>query len=1235
MGRSAEGLRTDQNASAPVRLAVKVLGPVGLWADDQPLELGGTKTKALLARLFIDHNQLVPVEELLDTLWPDTAHQATEVTLRSLVSRLRQRLRKAGVVDDVVLTRTNGYQLRIDPDLVDANRFERLLAIGRSHLTAGDPSHAAMVLSEALALWRGPALDEVRHMPFAQIEVRRLEELRLNAIETRIDAELQLGHHLEMVDLLEALTDEHWSRERLWCQRMLALYRSDRRVEALRVFHQLHARLLRELGVEPGAEVSRLEQAILERSPELERRSSTDTSTAAHPNVHHIPLPAPCARNPRGGFFGRTKELEQLHHALNALSAGDPHQMVFIGGEPGIGKTTLAYALARQAHANGAIVLATNADEEFCAPYQPWAELLTHLVEHAPRDLMEQFAPHVGPLVRMVPRLAEILGTPDTATPADPEAARYTWFSAVQGMLRASGAMAPVVLILDDLQWADVPSLHLLRHVMSSDQPARLLIIGTYREFGVGAIHPLAKLLGDAHRIPNVTRIELRGINRRELQQMMEHAAGRELRQGGIALRDALLAETDGNPFYVGELLHHMIDTGSIRQQNGRWLSDIEFRADQLPVSIREVVGQRVARLGEVARRTLMCASVIGRHFDFRLLAQVSDLNENDLLDVLDSTIEAALVVNTGPSRYSFVHALVEHTIYDLLAPTRRTRLHRRVAEAIEGDAHQQPGRRAIELAHHWAETNDPDSARKAIEYTRAAGDEALRLLAPDEALRWYSQVLALLEQSPDEDELLRCQLRIGIGQAQRQVGNPTFRDTLLAAARMAQRLGSTELLVTAVLANSRGFVSNVTTVDDDRLEMLEAACEAVQDSVSSDRALLLSLLALELTHGGDFARRRELADRALAISRSVGDAATRCGVINNIRQAIEVPETLAERLTLTEEALTNAQALQDPVLHCIAALNRTFTLFQASDVTAGNEVLEQARILADSLGQPTYRWWVTLYEADRAAAAGDLDEAETLATQALEIGGASGQPDIAAFYGGQIGPLRVMQGRSEEVVGPLAQLVAQTTALPGYSIFLAMVHCDLDQTQEARALLEPFVADGFASVPWDVFWLPSLFIASCVVADLSWVETAEVLFERLRPFAEQVAYFGPIRWCQIRYALGRLASTLGRFEEADTFFEGAAGHHAEHGAKWCLALTQLSWGESLAARGTPDATLRAAALLHEALTAARAHGYRQLARRALSALEGIEGPSTPPVVPLTLRVAGTSGGQTPITGAL
>jgi class 3 adenylate cyclase/tetratricopeptide (TPR) repeat protein len=919
-----------------------------------------------------------------------------------------------------------------------------------------------------------------------------------------------------------------------------------------------------------------------------------------------VPLPERCLVSSTVGFVGRESERSMLHDAVRRVAREDRHQLVMIGGEPGIGKTALASQCVQSAHKDGAIVLYGRAEEDLGVPYGPWNEALTHLVSHAPPSLIESLGPYAGSLVRLAPALTGQFGASDSVVTSDPEAARHILFSAVTSALRTAGELATVVVILDDLQWADAPSLQLLRHVAAASEPMRLLLIGTFRESDVAAAGPLADLLAALHREPAASRVSLLGLDELELLAMMEGAAGQQIDEDGLSLRDELMAETDGNPFFVGELLRHLTETGGIYQEDGRWVSSSDLRSQGLPVSVREVIARRVERLGEPGTRVLATASVIGRDFDLSLLAAASELDEDTLLDVMDRAAEATLIENVDGNRCTFVHALIEYTLYESLAPARRARLHRRIAEAIEAQCRGRTQGRVGELAYHWAEAVVPEELDKAMGYARAAGDEALARLAPAEALRRYSQALSLLEQRQVEAKGMRAELLLGLGVAQRQTGDAAYRETLLDVAHLAQDLGATELLAAAALANNRGFFSVAGVVDAERVAVLEAASDAMKGTESADRARLLALLASELTYGADLARRRDLMHQAVTMARNIGDPATLVDVINQTSPATTDPETLGELLSLTAEGFEAARSIGDPVLQFWSALQRCFACYQAGIVIEADEALSVARRVAERLGQPIIRMHVTFVMATRAMLAGDLDEAERLSIEAVELGSSTGQPDIAAFFAGQFGVIRVMQGRGAEIVELVRQATAENPGIPAFATFLAGIYCDLDRPEEARAVLEPFVADGFPSIPRDLIWLITMSNIAYAVAELGWTDAAGPVLERLSPFIGQICCIETTTYPEVGYYLGLLAATLDRFEEAEAYFSQAAATHERIGAAWALAKTQLGWGSMLSARGERGDRDRASALLEQALASAQARGYALVARRALQALESV-----------------------------
>src|SRR6476659_7642744 len=359
---------------------------------------------------------------------------------------------------------------------------------------------------------------------------------------------------------------------------------------------------------------------------------------------------------------------------------------MLLAGEPGIGKTTLAARFACAVYDGGAGVVYGRCDEDLGIPYQPWIEVLTQLVRDAPDPVL---AAHVadrgGHLARVVPELARRLSV-EVPVGGDADTERFVLFGCVVDLLARVAGEYPVLVVLDDLHWADRGSVQLLRHVVASDEAMRVGVLGTFRESDITTDHPLADFLAALHRENRGVRIALRGFDDDDLLHLLERVAGHEMDEQGVALRDALLAETAGNPFFVAEILRHLAETGAIYQQDdGRWVADSDLPAVGLPVSVREVVGRRLAGLGPDTQRILALGAVIGRDFDVPLLAAVAQTDEDPLIDLCDAAVDAAVLQATDdPDRYTFAHALIEHTLYDGLSLARRARAQKAVAEQLE-----------------------------------------------------------------------------------------------------------------------------------------------------------------------------------------------------------------------------------------------------------------------------------------------------------------------------------------------------------------------------------------------------------------------------------------------------------------------------------------------------------------------------------------------------------------------
>ena len=522
------------------------------------------------------------------------------------------------------------------------------------------------------------------------------------------------------------------------------------------------------------------------------------------------PLPAQLRSVPPIAYVGRVAERAALEGALTETRAG-ALQVVLLAGEPGIGKTRLSSYTAHRAHAQGLAVCWGACSEELAVPYGPWIEVCSQLVEHVPQELLDLHVEHhkgeLQRLVRNLPRRVQGLPEPQAS---DTETERYLLFSAVVGLLSEVAESVPLCVVLDDLQWADAQSVALLKHLVHGVARAPLLLIATYRHSDLGKDHPLSPLLADLRRVDGVRRIALHGLAADEVAKLLTALSGHELDEDGIALAVEIAAETDGNPFFVGEILRGLSESGALAfdEATGRWRID-RTAGPGLPESVREVIERRVEHLDPQAADTLRLASVIGRVFNVDLIAASSEVEESRLLDHLETAVSASLLSESTErvGEFSFVHALINQTLYEGLGTTRRARIHHRIAVALEQLGGGERDERLGELALHWRLATSSVDADKTAEYARRAGQQALDRLAPTDAARLFGDALEL---GAEGDTVERCQALIGLGEAQRQIGDPAYRETLLEASRLASELEDAELAARACLANSRGSYSHI-----------------------------------------------------------------------------------------------------------------------------------------------------------------------------------------------------------------------------------------------------------------------------------------------------------------------------------------------------------------------------------------------------------------------------------------
>ena len=905
-------------------------------------------------------------------------------------------------------------------------------------------------------------------------------------------------------------------------------------------------------------------------------------------------------------FVGRDAELDRLGQLWKEAAAGDL-RVALVGGEPGVGKTRLAAELARKVHEEGATVLAGRCDEDLGVPYQPFVESLRHFADHC-SPLADCLGRYGGELVRLVPELTERV--PGLAAPlrSDPDTERYRLFDAVAAWLTAASADEPVLLVLDDVQWAAKPTLLLLRHVVRAGG-GRVLVLVTYRDTELSHDHPLIEVVADLRRQGGVGRLSLTGLDDVGVRAIVEKAAGQTLDEAGLALAQAVYEETEGNPFFVREVLRHLAETGAVERRGDTWTTSLPADRFGIPEGVRDVVGRRLARLSDGTNQALRIAAVAGSEFEFAVVRAAGNLAEEALLTALEEAVSARVIIEVSATRFRFAHALMRATLYESLTATRQVTLHRRTAEAIETVHASALDDYVAALAHHWAKASAPvTDTTKAVDYARKAGDRALAQLAHDEAAAYYADGLELLDAggaAPNDPR--RVELLIGRGEAQRRATDPTYRETLLDAARLARELGDADALARAVLANTYGHVfTGLGEVDPERVEMLEAALGVSGNDDLPRRARLLATLGLELNWEADPRRRLALSGDALRLARSLDDADTLAAVLLARDYTITGPENVAERFANTTEVLAIADRIGDPVLASRALGLRFKASIELADVAEAERCVAKNQAVVPHLGQPALTWAMLHHDATLRVLR-DEPDALTAVDAAHHAGASTWGPAINAMSLAHRLALRLDHGGVEDMIEPTRAALQHLgrTRHPLVKAIYTLMLLETGQVEAAATAFDEIAATGFYQPTNNVAWLR--FAADCawVAARLGRKDSVPELWSRLEPYADQlvmVAYGGGVSG-NVAFYLGLLATTVGDWAEAEARFAAAEATHERIGAPTWLARTRLDWGRMLLTRSGPGDRERAESLLRLALDAARERRMPNLERDAVALL--------------------------------
>ena len=929
------------------------------------------------------------------------------------------------------------------------------------------------------------------------------------------------------------------------------------------------------------------------KSGEAVREALAALAAAGAPAAQNIVQDAvnPLDRLATGVFVGRAQETQELRNALEeALSSRG--RLLLLAGEPGIGKTRLAGELATYAQLRGAAVLWGRCYEGEGAPaYWPWVQLIrSYVTGYDAQTLRSEMGAGAADIAQVVQEVGERL--PDLPEPPeqDPEQARFRFFDSMTTFLRNASETQPLVLILDDLHWADKPSLLLLEFLAPLLHDARLLVLGTYRDVQLSRGHPLSSTLGELARTSASTSLPLGGLTQDDVGRFIEGTAGIEPTE---SLVTAVYAETDGNPFFTSEVVRLLASEGQLEH-----LEDVTSWTIAIPQGVRAVIGRRLERLSDECNRVLTAASVIGREFGLNLLARVSDASDERLLEIGEEAVAARILdeVPDQVGRFSFSHALIQETLYDELSGSRRVMLHRRVAEALERlyasdlDAHMP------ELAQHFCQAAPGGDVQKAIEYSRRAAERATAHFAWEEAVAHYQRALQVMDLLPALDERLHIDLLLALAEARLAEGGDDNhrKESALRAADIARQIGDHERFARSVLAFAGPHREDAGAFEAQLVALLEEGLSLIGAEDSALRAKLLVRLSVAVFFVGERERRQALTNEALAIARRLAD---KDALVYVLRLAVWVwdPGNAEEQIANGRELLALADEVGDKAMTMAAHEILVGPLLEQGDrdgpdaaIDAYIELQREERRLG----------WGTTWRTMQADLEGRLADAEQLLGQGYAELKKLNPENAFACFSIQLMFLRRQQGRLMELEGAMRTGAEQYPTLPGYRAALSMTYGEAGRLDDARADFETFAGDDFAGIQFDRSWTITMSLLATACTALADARRAGRLYEMLQPY-EHLSVVTTISCIAIAYGgslhrpLGGLATTMSRWADAERHYEAAIAVDLRMRAPGWVAGARLEYARMLTLRADPGDRESALELLTRASDTAQESGMQ------------------------------------------
>ena len=889
-------------------------------------------------------------------------------------------------------------------------------------------------------------------------------------------------------------------------------------------------------------------------------------------------------------FVGREAELAQLRAGLER-ALNDRGGMFLLKGEPGIGKTRLAEELVYEASRQPfAVFWGRCTQAEGAPPYWPWVQILRTLLRDLGQAELARIAgPGLAQLLHIVPELR--IHFPDVvSTPTDDDATRFRTYDAITQLLLKAATVQPIVFVLEDLHWADVPSLLLLQLLAGAVTHSALMVIGTYRDRELPPEHPLRAQAGDFIRRGETIEIAVGGLADKEVAGLLRALMAFEPADDVVR---RLQSQTAGNPFFLKELARSLGEEAD-EVSPGRFARSI----DVVPQGVGAVLRRHIETLSAECRRVLEVAAVAGQELDLELLVAAGETLRPQLLDLLDTAI-ASGVVTRRDGAYAFAHGLVRDTVYAGISSVRRGELHGRVGRVLEERPFGEFNSSLAPLAHHFIEASlvDESLRSKALEYAVAAGRRARTELAYEEAVRLFE--LALGKAAPP-DPAARAELLLDVGRVRYLAGD--IGGAVEAAeevSRLAEKLDDASLMARAALV--------VSGVGGPGLShRIVHLCREAMRRPINDGALKIQLLSqmtvalMQTGNAADELAAKEASREAVELAKDAVDPDVVFAGIHARQMATSGPDGVDERLELAERTIALAREAGRSSMAQWGHTWRLDALVQLGRIDEAEvEVAVQAK-LADQLHEPLARWRALQAQSWLMLLRGRFAEAQALAEEARQLGRKGHHAPAEFIYLTHGVVAAAFLGGMDAAYAAIEELVSRLPNYPPSPIFESGAFALSGRLDEARAALRQVAATGFENAGPIVAWLPSVALVIEAIAAVGDADLAQTVYEATLPFARlNVSAGGSGLYGSVSRYLGMLATTLGRWDDASMHFEDGIELEGRMTAPPFLARSRIAYAEMLIKRGRDADLHRARPLLDAALAASRELGMKPWEERA------------------------------------